>query len=305
MYTYLAGHTLTPLEQPPQQGQHIITLLTSEELAAQPKLSGLESVLHHTPPARDARVCRAEVRRDCLCGTVVTPRSTREGQIIAFGFLLTQDRLVLSDDTGAVHSLVKGLMKEKRWTENSAGRFFYELMELLIAKDLHHLQGLEMQAGQLEDQVLTGNLDDFNGAMTSLRKGCVSWFRYYSQLDDLACELLENENGFLSDNELRLYHMLEKRVNRLLSETQLLREYCMQIRGLFQSEVDIRQNRTMKILTVVTTLFLPLTLVTGWYGMNFANMPELDWEYGYPAVIGVSVLVIIISLWICKKKKFW
>lgn len=61
----------------------------------------------------------------------------------------------------------------------------------------------------------------------------------------------------------------------------------------------------MKILTIVTTIFLPLSLVAGWYGMNFAYMPELSWKHGYPAVIVVSALVILICLWIMKKKKSW
>ena len=61
----------------------------------------------------------------------------------------------------------------------------------------------------------------------------------------------------------------------------------------------------MQILTVVTTLCLPLSLVAGWYGMNFAGMPELEWKYGYPAVIALSVVIVVICLWIMKKKKFW
>ena len=94
-------------------------------------------------------------------------------------------------------------------------------------------------------------------------------------------------------------------VIRLREESQLLREYCTQIQSLFQSEIDIRQNRIMQILTIVTTIFLPLTLLAGWYGMNFSGMPELHWKYGYPAIILVSVAVVVLSLWVCKKKKFW
>ena len=69
--------------------------------------------------------------------------------------------------------------------------------------------------------------------------------------------------------------------------------------------MDLKQNDTMRILTVVTTIFLPLTLVAGWYGMNFSNMPELSWKYGYPAVIVISLVIVMICLWTMKKKKFW
>ena len=56
--------------------------------------------------------------------------------------------------------------------------------------------------------------------------------------------------------------------------------------------MDIAQNRIMKLLTIVTTIFMPLSLIAGWYGMNFTNMPELDWAYGYPAVIALCVVVL-------------
>ena len=61
----------------------------------------------------------------------------------------------------------------------------------------------------------------------------------------------------------------------------------------------------MKILTIVTTICLPLSLLAGWYGMNFEGMPELTWRYGYPAVIAAGALIVAICLWIMKKKKFW
>ena len=78
----------------------------------------------------------------------------------------------------------------------------------------------------------------------------------------------------------------------------------MQVQDVYQSEIGIRQNNVMKVLTIVTTVFLPLTLIAGWYGMNFVYMPELKWVYGYPVAIGASILVIIVSLWIFKKKKY-
>ena len=66
-----------------------------------------------------------------------------------------------------------------------------------------------------------------------------------------------------------------------------------QLREAYQSQLAIQQNDLMKIFTVVTVLVLPLSLLTGWYGMNFAGMPELGWKYGYPAVIAVRALIVV------------
>ena len=305
METYSLGPALELLSRPAGPEDCTLTLLTSEELSHTPSLPGLATVLHHTPPARDARVCKAELRGDCLCGTVFTPRKTKDGQPIAFGYLLTGRHVVLCDDCGAARSLIARLAKEKRWHEAGPGRVFYELLELLIAKDHHHLEELEDRLGQLEDEILAGSTDNFSAPITALRKQAMNWYRYHSQLGDMVCELEEDESGFFPEHERRLFHLAVKRLGRLRDEDQLLREYCLQVRELFQAQVDIRQNRIMQILTVVTTLCLPLSLVAGWYGMNFVGMPELGWKYGYPAVIAVSVLIVILCLWIMKKKKFW
>lgn len=305
MEIYTLERTMELLTRPADPDRPTLVVLTSDELAHTPSLPGLESVLHHTPLARDAHVCKAEVRRDCLCGTVRTPRTTKDGTRIAFGYLLTGTHLVLCDDCGVIRSMVKRLSAGKNWKENGVGRFFYECLELLTVKDLHHMEELENDLGQLEDQVLAGTLSDFSGTITTMRNEAMGWYRYYSQLGNMISELEEDEGGFFSENDRRMFHILDKRLLRLRDEAQLLREYCLQVRELFQAEVDIRQNRIMQILTVVTTLCLPLSLVAGWYGMNFQGMPELSWEYGYPAVILVSVLIVIVCLWIMKKKKFW
>lgn len=307
LYWYTIGQTLTQQEHAhaPAPEQPAVVLLTSEELSHQPALPGLERTLHHTPPARDARVCKAEVRSDCLAGTLVLPRQGKDGRPLACGYLVTGTRVVLVDDENALQGLLRHIAREKRWTDGSVGRFLYDFFEQLIARDLHQLEKIEDRIEALEDRVLAHELDDFSAPMTALRKETVAWFRYYSQLDDVACELHENENGFFTDSEQLLFRMFEDRVIRLREESQLLRESCVQLQSLFQAEIDTRQNRIMQILTIVTTIFLPLTLLVGWYGMNFVGMPELTWKYGYPVVVVVSIVTVGISLWVCKKKKFW
>ena len=268
-------------------------------------LPGLEETLRHTPAARDVRVCKAEVRPDCLSGTILFPKSDRGGGRLAFGWLLARNRAVLVDDGDFLLPYLRRMDKERYPVGGGVGRFFYGLLSMLTAKDLRRLEEIEDQAEGLEDRVLGGELEGFSPAMTQLRKRAMAWFRCYSQLDDVAGRLRENEAGLFSPEEERLFRLYEERVIRLREESQLLREYCLQVQTMFQAEIDLRQNRTMKILTVVTTIFLPLSLLAGWYGMNFTGMPELTWKYGYPAAIAVSVGIVILSLWICKKKKFW
>ena len=123
---------------------------------------------------------------------------------------------------------------------------------------------------------------------------------YYEQLTAMSELMQARDNGAAG-----LWERYARRTERLQSHVRLLRENILQLRELYQSIQDTRQNRIMGILTVVTTLFLPLTLLTGWYGMNFSHMPELQWRYGYPVVLIIAVLVVIVEIIYFKRKKFF
>ena len=86
--------------------------------------------------------------------------------------------------------------------------------------------------------------------------------------------------------------------------TTSLSDYAAQIRDLNQTQIDIKQNRIMTVLTVITSIFMPLTLITGWYGMNFVYMPELQSPLAYPIVIAISILIFAGCLIFFKLKKW-
>lgn len=305
MYQYNVHAALDPIDEKSEERPAVLLLLTSDELSRTAAQGEPDRLACHTPLARDARICKVEVRRGYLNGTIVTPRQTKGGEPIAFGYLLARDLVVLCDDTGTARSMIQRLRKENPRREYTVGSFFCAFLELLMDKDLRHLETLEDQLSRMEDQVLDGQLEDFNAGMIALRKEISRWMKYYTQMDDLVCELQENENGAFAEQELQMFHIVEKRIGRLLGEAKALREYGLQVREMFQAEIDILQNRIMKILTIVTTIFLPLSLVAGWYGMNFSGMRELTWKYGYPAVIAFSALIVLLCLYVMKKKKFW
>lgn len=127
---------------------------------------------------------------------------------------------------------------------------------------------------------------------------------YYEELDAILDETLLNDNGYFADDELRRLNILHSRVNRLLSAVLDLREYLDHVWEAYQAQIDIEQNRLMKFFTVITSVFMPLTLITGWYGMNFVNMPELQWKYGYISVI-IFAAVVCFAIALYFRKKRW
>jgi len=73
---------------------------------------------------------------------------------------------------------------------------------------------------------------------------------------------------------------------------------------IYLSAVSNKLNETMKVLTIIATIFIPLTFLCGWYGMNFKYMPELDWRYGYPMVIVIALTTAVIMVIAFKRKKW-
>ena len=96
---------------------------------------------------------------------------------------------------------------------------------------------------------------------------------------------------------------LDRHVDRLLDYVLHLREYVTQVREAYQAQLDYEQNQLMRTFTVMTAIFFPLSLIVGWYGMNF-SMPEYGWAFGYPMVIALSVVVCGICFWVFRRRKW-
>lgn len=185
----------------------------------------------------------------------------------------------------------------------SLERFLYDFLETLIARDLRLLNATEQELALIEDEILEGGLEKYPDKLNDIRTFLMDMRIHYEQLLDFGQELEENENGFFKEENLRYFRLFTERVMRLMDQVNSLRDYTVQLRELFSTQLDIRMNRIMTVLTIVTVIFMPLTLIAGWYGMNFVYMPELKWRYGYLAVFVVSAAILIGSVaWFRKRK---
>ena len=155
-----------------------------------------------------------------------------------------------------------------------------------------------------EDNAIKDSKKDYLNKIIKFRKQLLNLKHYYNQLQVIFDGFLENENKFFDDEALRKLNIIHNRIDRLQLGVLNLRDYVTQMREAYQSQIDIEQNNLMKIFTLITAIFLPLTLMVGWYGMNFKYMPELNSLYGYPIFIAGSIIVSIVLL-IYFKKKHW
>jgi len=248
---------------------------------------------------------RATVNYDSLTGCFYIPRrSDPDGAPHRFAFALDEKGIVFIEEGEYAANLVKSIQRSKKWRLPSLERFIYDFLEKIIARDLSILEKTEQELGGIEDEILESDLDEFPARLNEIRGNLVDLRVHYEQLIDFGQELEENENNFFDHDNLRYFRLFTERVMRLQDQVTSLRDYTIQLRDLFSTRLDIRLNRNMTVLTVISAIFMPLTLIAGWYGMNFQNMPELTSKYGYPGVIILSILVLVVSILLVKKKKW-
>ena len=178
----------------------------------------------------------------------------------------------------------------------SESKILYMLLDRLTSMDNVILKKIESSIATLEEQVISGVEKDFTVEIIKLRKQLLFLKRYYEPLIDISEDLEENESGFIDEGAIKYFKMLINRIQRLNNNVIHLRDYVTQVREAYQAQQDIKLNNTMKLFTVVTTIFMPLTLIVGWYGMNFTHMPEIKSVYGYPSVIALSLAVVAVCL---------
>ncbi len=187
----------------------------------------------------------------------------------------------------------------------SLGRLLGFFFEYLIEKDSDRLEDLEQGIINLENEVIVEDAKrDCIHSIILLRKRLMVLKRYYEQLLGVLDYITGNENGLFDKASLRGFKILLSRVDRLYHSVLNLRDYVTQIREAYQSQVDIRLNEIMKVFTVITAIFLPLTLIAGWYGMNL-DMPEYRLPFAYPAIIAVSLAVVAGCVVYFKKHKWF
>ncbi len=252
----------------------------------------------------DAPVSCVRVNYDSLTGGFSIPdRADISAENHEFSFALDEQGIVFINDDGTAEHIIEKIAGTRKWRMPSLERFVYDFLEEIISEDINVLNSFDKKLDVLEDRILDKHDDNVMEDLLEIRSDIMDLRTHYEQLIDLSQELEENENGFFSSKNLRYFRMFTERVMRLQDIVSSLREHTMQVRDLHQTMLEVKQNKMMNVLAVVSAIFMPLTLIVGWYGMNFKYMPELDVPIAYPIVITVCVLIVVLSIIFFKKKK--
>ena len=121
---------------------------------------------------------------------------------------------------------------------------------------------------------------------------------------DMLNKLIMSEHDLIDDKTKKYFKDILDHTIQILDTVETYRDINVSLKDVYLNAMSHEMNRIMKILTIISTFFIPLTFIVGVYGMNFKYMPELEWKYGY-YFIWTIMIGIVISLIFWFKKKGW
>lgn len=220
-------------------------------------------------------------------------------------FILKNSILVTSHDheLGSFNETVKRMFVNTR-NFPTGFHVLVALMETRVEKDADMIEdttdlitelSTTINASDHVDQDILIQIKNLQEKVTILRQNIMDKQRVISNF--LKCDF------FPEELQPRLT-MVIKDINSLFEYTRFGFDRLDYLQDTFLGLVNIEQNKIIKIFTVVNVIFLPPTLIASMYGMNFTNMPELDWKFGYPFSIGLMIVFTVIVLLFFRLKKW-
>lgn len=180
------------------------------------------------------------------------------------------------------------------------------LLNSIMGNYITTVSDIDDSLEDLEEELLTiSNGKDIGIQIQSLRRQYMLMKKAVLPLKEQYIKLLRVENSLMHKVNRAYFNDVNDHLQFVLQTLEICRELLSSLVDLYISNNDLRMNDIMKRLTVVSTIFIPLTFLVGVWGMNFKMMPELDWQYGYLAAWGTMAIIGIIIYWYFKKKKWY
>lgn len=239
----------------------------------------------------------------CSIGSFAMPRKdSLLDDPSCFAFYMDREHLLFIDEGDTCRQLLETIAALQNIGESTTAYCLFEFMRLIIKGDQSYLAKVEDEMEQVEEKILGQQVSGANQLILNYRRKLLRLDTYYQQLNDMAVDLMENDNDQFTPEDLRCFAEIDRSTDRLTDRVHTLQEYSVQLRELYNTQLDSQQNSIMKVFTVITTLVTPLTLLAGWFGMNFTNIPGTNTPFGFAIFMATSAVVFIVELLFLRHK---
>ncbi|MFV0529087.1 MAG: magnesium/cobalt transporter CorA [Lachnospiraceae bacterium] len=167
------------------------------------------------------------------------------------------------------------------------------------------LETLTEKIDELEDKVMQDTSSEYLQDIREIKKSLLRVNKYIWPLRDVAALLGKDSTNLVTAGSEPYYRDVYSHIVQAIDSTETCRELLSSLTDLHLSNTSYRLNNIMKVLTIFSTIFMPLSFIAGIYGMNFVDMPELGLAWGYPVVLLVMLAIALWMIYFFKKKKWF
>lgn len=193
-----------------------------------------------------------------------------------------------------------GMVRKK-----GADYLVYRLIDSVVDNYFLITERMEERIEELEEAITANVETDHMLSIQHLKREIISFKRDLLPLREAVSGLEKGITGLVSKNNEKYFRDVYDHLNQISDNLETNREVLSGLMDIHLANMNHRMNEVMKVLTVIASLFIPLTFIVGVYGMNFDNMPELHWKYGYFASWGLMVAIFVAMLAYFRRKKWF
>ena len=180
----------------------------------------------------------------------------------------------------------------------------YSLLDAVVDNYFFILEKSGEKIEELEDKVVLQPKPETLQEIHKLKRGMIFLRRSVWPLREVISNLERGESALIQESTRIYLRDVYDHTIQVIDSVETFRDMLSGMHDTYLSSISNRMNEIMKVLTIIATIFIPLTFVAGIYGMNFKFMPELDWRWGYFAVWSIMVAVAVLMIFYFKKKKW-
>ncbi len=198
-------------------------------------------------------------------------------------------------------------LKDTQTTKRKANAhlLFHALVDRVVDQYLVRADELDQQTEDMEELVINTPEKVTASDIHKLKRKILHLRRITLPLKDLLANLIRSEHLDLGKATIHLFRDTSDHALWLNEECEMLRDTVSGLMEVYLSSLDVKMNKIMKVLTIISTTFIPLTFLTGLYGMNFTHMPFSNQNWGFYAMLLCCILIVIFMAGWFKKKRWW
>lgn len=210
------------------------------------------------------------------------------------------------EHTGDVFDSVRERIRtgKGRIRKSSCDYLLYALVDAIVDNYFVVLEKMAEKIETLEESLMRDPDDNDLRKLHVLRREMIYIRKSIWPLRELLNSLTGGESTLIAKETVRYFHDVYDHSIQVIDTVESFRDVVSGLMDMYLSVVSNKMNSVMKVLTIIATIFIPLTFIAGIYGMNFEYMPELKWKWGYFGVWGVMLLVLLAMLLYFKRKKW-